>query len=121
MNPVNWFEIPVSDLRRAKEFYEKVFGYELSSHDMGSWKMAWFPMKKDEAGSAGTLMQSEGYTPSKKGTLVYFTVQDIDKTLDKIKKNGGKVLMPKKDIGEHGFIAHFEDCEGNKVALHSVK
>ena len=119
MNPVNWFEIPVNDLDKAAKFYGKVLGYELSPQDMGSWKMAWFPMKQGEAGSAGTLMKSEGYVPSKKGTIVYFTVQDIDKTLEKVKQNGGKILMPKKDIGEHGFIAHFEDCEGNRVAVHS--
>jgi predicted enzyme related to lactoylglutathione lyase len=23
-------------------------------------------------------------------------------------------------IGEYGFIAHFEDTEGNRVALHSM-
>ncbi len=26
--------------------------------------------------------------------------------------------MPRMGIGEHGFIAHFEDTEGNRVALH---
>jgi predicted enzyme related to lactoylglutathione lyase len=23
--------------------------------------------------------------------------------------------------GEYGFVGHFEDCEGNRVALHSMK
>ena len=32
---------------------------------------------------------------------------------------GGKTLLPKISIGEHGFVAHFEDSEGNRVALHS--
>jgi predicted enzyme related to lactoylglutathione lyase len=27
-NPVNWFEIPVNDLARAKSFYEAVLGVE---------------------------------------------------------------------------------------------
>jgi predicted enzyme related to lactoylglutathione lyase len=30
-----------------------------------------------------------------------------------------KVLTPKKSIGEHGFVGHFEDSEGNGVAPHS--
>ena len=121
MNPVNWFEIPVNDLKKAAKFYENVFGYKLSPMEMGAMKMEMFPMEQNEAGSAGGLMKSEGYVPSKTGTTVYFTVQDIDKTLEKIKKNGGKILMPKSSIGEHGFISHFEDCEGNRVALHSKK
>lgn len=28
MNPVNWFEIPVKDLERAKKFYESLLGIE---------------------------------------------------------------------------------------------
>ncbi len=34
--------------------------------------------------------------------------------------NGGKTLMPRTSIGDHGFIAHFEDTEGNRVALHEA-
>ena len=28
-NPVNWFEIPVNDLARAKTFYESILGVEI--------------------------------------------------------------------------------------------
>jgi len=31
------------------------------------------------------------------------------------------VLLPKMSIGEYGFIAHFQDSEGNRVALHAEK
>ncbi len=34
INPVNWFEIPVKDMARAKKFYEKVFGVELTAEEM---------------------------------------------------------------------------------------
>ena len=118
-NPVNWFEIPVNDLERAKQFYETVFGFQLSLNEMGPMQMAWFPMSQGGGGATGTLMKSEGYVPSHAGTLVYFTVTDIEGTSDKVNANGGKMLMPKTGIGEHGYIAHFQDCEGNRVALHS--
>lgn len=121
INPVNWFEIPVNDLDRAKEFYESVFGYALTLEDMGLAKMAFFPMVNDVYGTTGTLIKMEGYTPSYAGILVYFSVEDIDGTLDKISANGGKTVLPKMGIGEYGFIAHFEDSEGNRVALHSMK
>lgn len=117
-NPVNWFEIPASDLSRAKTFYETAFGYELTESEMGPNKMAWFPMEMDLFGAAGTLVQGEGYIPSKSGTVVYLQVADIESTLAKIVAAGGVTLMPKMSIGEHGHIAHFEDCEGNRVALH---
>lgn len=34
---------------------------------------------------------------------------------------GGKVLVPKIDIGENGFLAFILDTEGTKVGLHSPK
>jgi predicted enzyme related to lactoylglutathione lyase len=36
-----------------------------------------------------------------------------------VAERGGKVLRAKTGIGEYGFVGHFEDSEGNRVALHS--
>lgn len=117
-NPVGWIEIPVRDLERARRFYENVLGLELTASRMGDTELAWFPMTEGP-GAAGTLIKSEGYIPSHEGALVYFSVTDIDGTLEKIESNGGTTLIPKTSVGEHGFFAHFEDCEGNRVAMHS--
>ena len=51
---------------------------------------------------------------------MYFSVDDIDETLRRITANGGKTLLPKKSIGQYGFIAQYEDTEGNRLALHSM-
>lgn len=120
MNAVGWFEIPVTDLERAIKFYESVFGIKLSRNEMGPLKMAWFTWVEDATGAPGSLVKADGYTPSHTGTLVYLTVDDIQDTLAKINASGGKTLLPKMSIGEYGFIAHFEDSEGNRVALHSM-
>ena len=117
-NPVNWFEIPVSDMARAKKFYESVLGVELTETEMGPNRMGWFPMEMGATGAAGTLIQGDGYKASHDGSLVYIHVDKIDPTLEAIQGAGGKTLMPRMGIGEHGFIAHFEDTEGNRVALH---
>jgi predicted enzyme related to lactoylglutathione lyase len=121
INPVNWFEIPVKDIGRARKFYEKVLGLELSPYDMEPFTMAFFPMTQGAQGAAGSLIKGESYEPSHAGTVVYFSVDDIEETLRRINANGGKTLMPKKSIGQYGFIAHFEDTEGNRLALHSMK
>ncbi|MGO4704493.1 VOC family protein [Microvirga sp. 2MCAF38] len=121
MNPVVWFEIPVKNLDKAKDFYEQVFGFTLNSQEMGPAKMAFFPMKDGpEPGAGGSLIAADGQTPSNSGTLVYFEVPDIEGTLKKIDEKGGKTVMPKMSIGQYGFIGHFEDCEGNRVGLHSM-
>jgi uncharacterized protein len=119
MNPVNWFEIPVKDLDRASRFYESVFGIKLQHEEMGPMKMAWFPMQEKASSAAGSLVKMDGYTPSHSGTVVYFSVSDIEGTLAKIEANKGRTLLPKMAIGEYGFIAQFEDTEGNRIALHT--
>jgi predicted enzyme related to lactoylglutathione lyase len=48
-------------------------------------------------------------------------LQISKKQCGRINANGGKTLLPKKGIGEHVFIAHFEDPEGNRLALRSMK
>jgi uncharacterized protein len=120
MNPVNCFEIPARDLGRAKSFYEKVFDVELKAMEMGSSKMAMFPGGPGAENASGCLMKGEGYEPSHSGSVVYFHVKNIDQTLNKIKAAGGSTLMPNTSIGENGFMAQFQDSEGNRVALHSM-
>lgn len=118
-NPVNWFEIPAADLDRARSFYETILGITMQRQDMGDLKMAWFPMVQDGDGATGTLVQNENYTPSYAGAMVYFSVDSIEDVIGRVEENGGTVLNPKSDIGQFGFVAHFEDSEGNRVALHA--
>ena len=118
MNPINWFEIPISDMDRAKAFYEAVFEIELRLNDLGALKMAWFPMDPNAGGATGTLMLADEYIPSHEGTMVYFSVPDVEPVLERVEQHGGKILNGKKSIGEFGFVGHFEDSEGNRVALH---
>ena len=94
-NPVNWFEIPVTDMDRAKQFYESVFGYEININKMGDIEMGWFPFDHEAPGATGTLIKNENYIPSHQGSLVYFSVSEIDEIMPKVKKSGGKVLNTK--------------------------
>jgi predicted enzyme related to lactoylglutathione lyase len=120
-NPVNWFEIPVSDIVRAKNFYEASFGYSLKLEEFGYSKMAHFPMEDNATNCSGSLVQQKDFLPSSQGTLIYFSVADIEDVLKKVEKNGGRCIQHKKSIGQYGFIGVFEDSEGNRVALHSMK
>ena len=120
-NAVNWFEIPATDMDRAKKFYENVMEANLSLMEMGPSQYAMFPMEQGAANAPGAIVKAEGYTPSQTGALIYFSVDDIEGTLTKINDNGGTTILPKTSIGENGFMAHFNDCEGNRVALHSIQ
>jgi len=121
MNPVTWFEIPVTDMDRAKKFYETVLKTDIHVMDFGGLQMGWFRMAEQHAeGSTGSLVKAETYVPSYHGSMVYFGVPEINDVTARIEKAGGKVINPKMSIGEYGFVAHFEDSEGNRVALHQA-
>ncbi len=119
-NPVIWFEIPVTDLIRASAFYQKVFDYSITFREKKSMKMGVFPLI-NAPGISGALVQVKGYTPHHSGTVVYFFVNNIENTLEKVINNGGKLLIPNTDIGEEGYIAQFEDSEGNQVGIYKAK
>jgi len=119
-NPVGWFEIPVTDMDRAKAFYEKAFDLEIQVVDLGGTVMGWFPNADEVRGVTGSLVKQESYVPSHEGTLVYFSSADVQNELDRIENAGGKILRGKTQISpEHGYMAVFEDSEGNRVALRS--
>jgi len=120
-NVIGWVEIPAADLDRAKKFYETIFETELQNMEPGNGlKMAMFPVK--EGGVSGALCEHKDfYKPSHDGALVYLNADpDLQRVLDRIKKQGGNELVPKTQISEeYGYMAVFEDSEGNRVALHS--
>ncbi len=120
-NAINWFEIPVENFDNAKTFYETILGAKMQPMEMPGMKSAFFPADLQN-GIGGCITEANGYEPSTKGSLIYLNGgDDLSVPLSKVEKAGGKILMPKTSIGQNGFMAHFEDTEGNKVALHSMK
>jgi len=117
---IHWFEIPTQDINRAVRFYNRVLGVEMATMDMMGCQMAMFPCGAGSVG--GALIQHEEAKPSATGTVVYFNGgDDLSAPLGRVEAAGGKVVMPKTSIGEHGFCGVFLDSEGNKVGLHSMK
>ncbi len=120
-NAINWFEIPVTDFTRAKKFYETLYDAEIMEMPFPGGRYGVLPCDMQN-GVGGGIVQRDEFTPSDKGTVVYLNGgEDLNIPLAKIENAGGKIVMPKTSIGENGFMALFIDCEGNKVALHSIK
>lgn len=120
-NMVGWFEIPVNDMERAKNFYESVFKISISIHDLDGLVMGWFPSAPDKTGAMGSLVQHKMYIPSDTmGAILYFSCKDLSHELVRVENAGGIIIQAKKQIGEgHGFMALIKDTEGNRIALHS--
>ncbi|MBN1969020.1 MAG: VOC family protein [Candidatus Delongbacteria bacterium] len=117
LNPVVYFEIPVSNMERAIKFYESIFDFTFELGEIDNIEMAFFPYDSNNFGITGALAKGEIYKPTKEGVLLYFNTENIDNLLDKVSKNGGRTLYPKTSVGEYGFVAEFEDSEGNRIAI----
>lgn len=119
-NAINWFEIPVKNFERAKSFYSTVLAVEISEVPMPESKYGVFPYDSDNNKVGGAIMQMNGAEPSAEGVTVYLNGGDnLATPLARVEQAGGKVIIPKTDIGENGYMAHFLDTEGNKIAFHS--
>ena len=121
-NAINWFEIPVTNFTRAKKFYETILATEIMEMPFPNGKYGMLPADMMNGGVGGGLVQGEGFEPSEKGTIVYLNGgEDLSLALSRVEQAGGKIVLPKTSIGQNGFMAHFIDTEGNRVALHSMK
>jgi predicted enzyme related to lactoylglutathione lyase len=120
-NIVNWFEIPVSDMARAKKFYQDVFSIEMNEMETMGSVMAFFPMENMNGKVSGALVKGSKNKPGAEGALVYLNGNpDLGIALGKVEAAGGKVTMPKTKITDDiGYMAFFTDTEGNSLALHS--
>jgi predicted enzyme related to lactoylglutathione lyase len=119
-NALNWFEINVTDMARAKKFYETILQTQMPEVTAGPSPMAMFPFEMGK-GVGGSLTQMDAVPPGPGGTLVYLNVEgDLDGVIARIPAAGGVILRPRLAIGEHGFISVFKDTEGNVVGLHSL-
>jgi uncharacterized protein len=118
-NLISIVEIPTADFTRAVAFYKAILDINIEEAEMEGIKMGLFPNGGE--GVFVQLINGSDYKPSTDGTVVYLNGgSDLQKIADKIKANGGKIIVPKTAIGpEMGFYAIFIDSEGNKLGLQS--
>jgi predicted enzyme related to lactoylglutathione lyase len=119
--PLSWFEIPALDFARARSFYEKLFGVELTEHAAGPNLMGIFPHDREKS-TGGCVMKGPGMTPTNDGVIIYLNAgESLDVILDRVQPCGGKVVFPKTPVPGIGVFAHMTDTEGNRVGLFAVK
>jgi len=121
VNSINWFEIPVLNFDRAKEFYSRIYNYKMVETVMNSGRMGFLPMEPESQGIGGAIVQGPGYVPTALGVKVYLNGgENLQQILDRVISAGGEVLTNKTLITEEiGYFAVFEDTEGNHISLHS--
>ena len=113
MTRVLHFEIVTDDPVSTIKFYEKVFGWVITKWTHGEYWNIRTGDPKEPGIDGGMICRSD----SEGVTVNSIYVDDIDKYLERIAKNGGEVTHPKRPITGVGWLAYFKDTEGTLWGL----
>lgn len=122
-NAINWFEIPVSNFDRARNFYGHILHVEITEMNFGADRLGLLPYDAETGGVGGAIVHGPDHIPSQRGCVVYLHCgNDLAEVLARVPEAGGYIEKEKHAVSEEldlGFIAIFRDTEGNRVGLHS--
>ena len=120
MDKVVHFEIPADNIERASKFYKENFDWkitlvpELKYTILGTVEVDQNNMPK-ERGAINVGMMDRNF--GIKGPVLTINVDNIENSIEKIQKSGGKIIQGKMEVPNIGFIAYFQDTEGNILGL----
>jgi uncharacterized protein len=91
---VGWVELQTRDIGKARQFYQQVFDWKVDVVPMGEG-MGDYTMWKLDGEMFGGGMDMAPMIPAETPPhwLVYFQVENVDPTVEKIKELGGKVML----------------------------
>lgn len=124
MNPVVHFEMPAEDRNRMANFYTKVFGWktQLMGEEMGNYVVV-STVESDENGRPkvpgainGGFYTKTADMPAQYPSIV-IAVDNIQESINMIKKAGGEVLGEPVEIPGVGPYVSFVDTEGNRISI----
>lgn len=103
---------PVSDMDRARAFYEHVLGLQVSSHFQDVW------LEYDVAGSTFAVTTTNmGHSPGARGATVAFEVSDFEAFIHKMKERAVSFVTEPFDT-PICRMAVIEDQDGNHITIH---
>ena len=113
---IGFVAIPVTDIERARPFYEEVLGLRTSDEMMGG-KWIEYAVGEDTLAIANV---SDTWTPSDQGTGAAFEVEDFDEAIDRLRDRQVRFAAePFETPCCH--MAVVQDPDGNKLIIHKLK
>jgi predicted enzyme related to lactoylglutathione lyase len=117
-NNVGRFAINADDVPRARNFYQKVFGWTFEPWGPPNFYL--IETGEERVRTIGGLLQERReLVPGGKmiGYECTIGVQNLDETIRAIESHGGKLVTSKFHIPTVGTVAYFQDTEGNVAGI----
>ncbi len=115
---VVWTEIPVTDMARAVEFYNAVFGWTLTIDESGPNPMAIY--SSGDPDCVGGHLYPGKPAGGGNGPTIHLMVDDLAAATERLKAAGGKVGPGPIEIPP-GRFTYGEDLDGNSIGLFEAK
>lgn len=113
---VCWNELATSDLKGAKDFYSKLFGWTFTDHDMGEMTYTMIKKGDKEFGGIWAIPKDQtGQIPPH--WMTYVLVKNVDDALQQVEQLKGKVMKPATNVSDFGRFAIITDPTGAHIAL----
>ena len=116
-NPFVHLELTTSDLGKAKDFYTKMFDWQLQEYSGGG--MPYLLINTGQEPGGGMMALPMPGAPVAWG--MYIAVDDLDAASAKLEKLGGKVLMPRTEVPDMGWFIIASDPQGATFGLWQAK
>ncbi|HKY60459.1 MAG TPA: VOC family protein [Gemmatimonadota bacterium] len=114
----SWHELATTDHEAAFDFYSKLFGWnETDAVDMG--EMGTYQMYGQGDVPLGGMFNKTPEMPGPPSWLYYTRVDDIDRTVEKVREKGGQVLNGPMEVPGGDRIAQCLDPQGAMFAVHA--
>ena len=118
-NSIVHFEIFASDVERAREFYEHVFGWSFEAAGPPDFYLIATGPDTDPGLRQGLIAKRSG--PAAQGPLnafrVTISVTSVADTMAMIEQAGGKLRTPLIEIPQVGKVVEIADTEDNVVCI----
>lgn len=113
---VGWVDISSDRCEELRDFYAHVIGWKSEAVDCGDFDDYNMIPPEGSDPAAGVCHKTAVTPDCDPMWMVYFTVADLDKSLEQVKARGGEVLTKKHAYGSGGF-AFIRDPAGAICAL----
>jgi predicted enzyme related to lactoylglutathione lyase len=113
---ITWMDLTVEHADAVRDFYKEVVGWKSMDVSMGSYNDFCMISPEDDQVRTGICHAQGVNTGIPSQWIMYINVADLDKSLDIVKQNGGRLINGPRKIGESRFCI-IQDPAGAYVGL----
>lgn len=114
---IEWIDLTVNDAPEVVSFYEEVAGWSSSKVKVGDYDDFCVHPAGTEQPVAGICHARGENADMPAQWLIYINVDDLEASMEKCIRLGGKIVVPLRDMGSHGRMCVVQDPAGAVAGL----